>query len=180
MLSLLVELDLARARPDARGLRATLQNTVRNTVIHPVVLPVLAGLGWNATGLRLPGVLDEVLQMLGTAVVPLCLTLIGMSLAYYGWPKTWRRVLSLVMCKLLLMPALVLLFGHWGLGLSGLPLAVIVMAAALPTGSNALIFAQRYRTQEAETTGAIVASTLLFVLTAPLWLAVLSQLSLGV
>ena len=50
------------------------------------------------------------------------------------------------------------------------------MAAALPTGSNALIFAQRYRTQEAETTAAIVASTLLFVATAPIWLALLSQL----
>jgi malonate transporter len=53
---------------------------------------------------------------------------------------------------------------------------VIVMAAALPTGSNALIFAQRYRSQEGETTAAIVASTLLFMLTAPLWLAVLSAL----
>ncbi|MFY7866873.1 AEC family transporter [Roseateles sp.] len=176
VLTLLVELDLARARPDARGLLATLRSTVRNTVIHPVVLPVLAGMGWNATGLPLPVVLDEVLQMLGTAVVPLCLTLIGMSLAYYGWPKTWRRVMGLVACKLLVLPLLVLLVGHWGFGLSGMPLAVIVMAAALPTGSNALIFAQRYRTQEAETTAAIVASTLLFVVTAPLFLALLAAL----
>jgi len=176
VLTLLVELDLARARPDARGLLATLRSTVRNTVIHPVVLPVLAGMAWNATGLPLPVVLDEVLQMLGTAVVPLCLTLIGMSLAYYGWPKTWRGVMGLVACKLLVLPLLVLLVGHWGFGLSGMPLAVIVMAAALPTGSNALIFAQRYRTQEAETTAAIVASTLLFVVTAPLFLALLAAL----
>jgi predicted permease len=145
-------------------------------VIHPVVLPVLAGFVLNSIGIALPTVLDEVLQMLGTAVVPLCLTLIGMSLAYYGWPRAWRGVLGLAALKLLVLPALVLVVAHWGFGLAGLPLSVIVMVAALPTGSNALIFAQRYRCQEGETTAAIVASTLLFVLTAPLWLAVLSAI----
>jgi predicted permease len=169
-----VELDLARAQVGT-GLLQTLKQTVRNTVIHPVVLPVVAGLAWNAVGLPLPAVLDEVLQMLGTAVVPLCLVLIGMSLAYYGWPSRWRGAVSLALLKLFALPTLVLLLAHWGLGLSGQPLAVIVMMAALPVGSNALIFAQRYQTREAETTAAIVISTLLFALTAPLWLAVLSR-----
>lgn len=180
VLTLLVELDLARQRAGqpggAQSLGRTLLTTARHTVIHPVMLPVLAGLLWNAAGLTLPAVLDEVLAMLGTAVVPLCLTLIGMSLAYYGWPKTWRGVLGQVALKLLVLPALVLVIAHWGLGLTGLPLAVIVVIAALPTGSNALIFAQRYRTMEGETTAAIVISTLLFVLTAPLWLTLLSLL----
>ena len=49
---------------------------------------------------------------------------------------------------------------------------------ALPIGSNALIFAQRYRCHEAETTAATVLSTVLFVVTAPLWLTVLSYLDL--
>lgn len=176
LLTSLVELDLARGH-HSRSFRATLGKTVRNTVIHPVVLPVLAGLAWNATGWALPAVLDEVLQSLGTAVVPLCLTLIGMSLAYYGWPKSWRGLSGLVSAKLLLIPAVVLVIAHWGLGLQGLPLAVIVMLAALPTGSNALIFAQRYRTMEAEVTAATVLSTVLYVATAPAWLALLAWIS---
>ena len=72
-----------------------------------------------------------------------------------------------------LLPALVLAVAHWGFGLNGLPLQAVVLMAALPSGSNALIFAQRYRSQEAETTTAIVLSTLGFALTAPLWLALL-------
>ena len=178
VLTLLVELDLARARAGA-GLARTLALTVRNTVIHPVVLPVVAGLLCNASGLRLPAVLDEVLQLLGTAVVPLCLTLIGMSLAYYGWPRRWRGALGLALLKLFLLPSVVLVLAHWGFGLAGQPLAVIVMLAALPTGSNALIFAQRYRCLEAETTAATVISTLLFVFSAPLWLALLGLLTTG-
>lgn len=176
LLTALVELDVARGR-EGGSLAATLAQTVRNTVIHPVVLPVLAGLGWNATGWPIPAVLDEVLLNLGTAVVPLCLTLIGMSLAYYGWPTSWRGLSGLVVAKLLLMPAVVLCIAHWGLGLKGLPLAVIVMLAALPTGSNALIFAQRYRTMEAEVTAATVLSTVLYVATAPFWLALLAWIS---
>ena len=176
LLTAMVELDLARERSTG-NLAGTLLQTVRNTVIHPVVLPVLAGLAWNATGFAIPAVADEALQSLGTAVVPLCLTLIGMSLAYYGWPRTWHGLVGLLVAKLVVMPAVVLVVGHWLLGLNGMPLAVIVMIAALPTGSNALIFAQRYRTMEAEVTAATVLSTVLYVATAPLWLALLAWVS---
>ncbi|MCZ8075335.1 MAG: AEC family transporter, partial [Paucibacter sp.] len=100
---------------------------------------------------------------------------IGMSLAYLGWPQRWTSVLGLVAAKLLLLPALVLGLGY-ALGLRGMPLGVVLMMAALPTGSNALIFAQRYRCQEGETTAAVVVSTLGFVLTAPLWLALLQRM----
>ena len=173
----LVELDLAHAQ-HGRGaigthLIATLLSTARNTVVHPVVLPVLVGLTWNLLGLPLPSVADEILQTLGQAVVPLCLVLIGLSLAYYGMQGAARSAVALSVLKLLVLPALVLAVAHWGFQLNGLALAVVVMMAALPIGSNALIFAQRYRTLEAETTAATVFSTLAFVATAPLWLAVL-------
>lgn len=176
VLTTLVELDIARARAahEARSLPATLKLTLRNTIIHPVVLPVIAGMVWNAAGAPLPGVLDEALQVLGTAVVPLCVVLIGMSLAYYGVRGGARSAVLLSLLKLLVLPAVVLLVGHFGFGLHGLPLSVVVMAASLPVGSNALIFSQRYETLEAEATATIVFSTFAFVLTAPLWLWVLA------
>jgi malonate transporter len=176
----LVELDIAKAKrrlgQNDSHLAATLLSTARNTVIHPVVLPVLIGLMWNALGLPVPQVADEILQTLGQAVVPLCLVLIGMSLAYYGLQGAARAAVWLSMLKLLVLPALVLTVARWGFGLTGLPLTVVVMMAALPIGSNALIFAQRYRTLEGETTAATVFSTLAFVATAPLWLGVLAWL----
>lgn len=175
VLTTLVELDLARAA-GPRDLAATLRTTVRNTVIHPVVLPVLAGLAWNATGLGLHPVVDETLAALGSAVVPLCLVLIGMTLAYYGLQGRARGAAGLSLLKLLVLPALVLAAARWGFGLEGLPLQVVVLLAAMPTGSNALIFAQRYATLQAEATAAIVFSTLGFVATASLWLGVLAWL----
>jgi malonate transporter and related proteins len=182
VLTTLVELDLARERALAdasASLARTLRLTLRNTVIHPVVLPVVAGLAWNGLGLSLPPVVDETLQMLGTGVVPLCLVLIGMSLAYYGLRGGWRGAVAVSALKLLVLPAVVLLGARFGFGLQGLPLSVAVMMAAMPIGSNALIFAQRYGALEAETTAAIVVSTLAFMVTAPLWLSVLARFNNG-
>lgn len=180
VLTALVELDLARERrtlghSNAHLLR-TLGRTMRNTIVHPVVLPVLAGLAWNLTGLPLPAIADEILATLGQAVVPLCLVLIGMSLAYYGVKGAVRGAVAITLLKLVVLPALVLAAAHWGFGLTGLPLAVVVMMAALPVGSNALIFSQRYAALEAEATAAIVISTLGFVASASIWLAVLAWL----
>jgi predicted permease len=119
-------------------------------------------------------VLDDALAMLGSAVVPTCLVLIGFSLAQYGLKGRLRGALTLVMLKLALLPAVVLAVAHLGFGLSGVPLGVVVMLAALPVGSNALIFAQRYGVHEAEATAGIVVTTALFVVTASGWLTVLA------
>lgn len=180
--TMLVELDLARARSlheASASLWRTLKSTVRNAVVHPVTLPVLLGGLWHATGVPLPGPIDETLALLGSAVAPLCLVLIGITLAYTDTAtvrRAARSALGTMLLKLLVLPALVLLAGRWGFGLQGLALQVVVLMAALPTGSNALIFAQRYRVLEAEATTAIVLSTLGYVLTVSGWLAVLAAL----
>jgi malonate transporter and related proteins len=173
----LAELDLAREARTHESQRAalvgTLARTARSTVVHPVTLPVLLGLLWNALRLPLPSFADEVLLLLSQAVVPLCLVLIGLSLSYYGMSGL-RAALAMSLLKLFVLPALVLGMAL-ALGLSGLPLAVVSMMAALPAGSNALIFAQRYRALEAETTATLVLSTLVFVASAPFWLWVTSR-----
>ena len=176
VLTMLVELDLARARhshAEPSALLQTLATTARNTVIHPVVLPVVAGLLWNTTGLGIHPIVDEGLLTLASAVVPVCLVLIGVTLAAYGVRGRVRGALMLSALKLLVMPALVLVVAKFAFGLEGLPLAVIVVMASLPAGSNALIFAQRYETLQAETTATIVLSTVAFAATASLWLALL-------
>ena len=175
LLTTLVEVDLARADRSAT-LAATVRTTARNALLHPVTLPVLAGLAWNLTGLGLHPVVDETLGALGLAVVPVCLVLIGLTLAQYGLRGHVRGALATAALKLLVLPALVLAVATLGFGLAGLPLAVLVMMAALPVGTNALIFAQRYDTLQAQATTAIVFSTLAFAATTTLWLGVLAWL----
>jgi predicted permease len=171
-LTLLAESGLARSQA-AQSAWATLRSSARSTFTHPVVGPVLAGLAWNLGGLGLHPVVDDVLRTLGLAVVPLSLVLIGASLASQGVRGRVQGAVVVSLLKLLALPAVVLVVAHFGFGLTGTPLAVLVMMAALPTGSNALIFAQRYQVLQAEAGVASVVSTLGFMATAALWLAVL-------
>ena len=171
--TVLAELDISRAEP--RGsLLATVRTTARNAVMHPVTLPVLAGMAWNLTGWGLHPALDQALAALGAAVVPVCLVLIGLNLAQYGVRAHLHGAATLSVLKLLVLPAWVFAVAHGVFGLDGTPLAVVVMMGALPVGSNALIFAQRYRVLQAEATAAIVVSTGCFMASAALWLAVLA------
>jgi malonate transporter and related proteins len=175
-LTVLVEMDLATARVrDARApsIAAMALTTLRNTIVHPVVLPLLVGWLWNLSGVPMPAVIEDVLELLSLGVVPVSLVVIGLSLAYYGLAPRLAPSVGFVVIKLLLQPAFVLLVAHWGFGLSGLPLSIVVLMGALPVGANALIFAQRYQTHEAESATAIVISTFCYAVTLPFWLFVL-------
>ncbi len=177
--TVMAEVDLARAAARAAGaarppLGPMLLSILRQSLIHPVTLPVLAGLAWNALAWPLPALAEDVTAMLAQAGVPLCLALIGVSLAQYGLGDHWRRAAVIALMKLMLLPALVAVSAVLVFRLEGLALAVLVMAAALPTGSNAMLFAQRYRVREAEASTVIVLSTLGFMLSAPLWLLLLA------
>jgi predicted permease len=167
--TVLAEHDLG----SGRSLGARVVQTARRSVIHPVVLPILLGLGYNATGLAIPGILDDVLATLGAALIPVSLVTIGLSLHLYGVRGSVRPAAVMSFGKLVLHPALVL-GSAWLFGLHGLPLVVAVLCAALPTGANVLLFAGRYGAMQAETTATTVLSTTAFVVTATAWLIVLS------
>ena len=175
LLTVLAEVAIARSG-SGQSLAGTVKTAVRSAVFHPVMLPILLGLAWNLTGVGLHPVVDALLLSLTAAVVPLCLFLIGTNLAQYGLRGRVRGALGLSVLKLLVLPAVVLLGAHFVFGVSGLSLSVLVMMAAAPVGSNALIFALRYRTHEAEATAAIVLSTVAFVFTSSMWVAVLALL----
>ena len=175
----LVELDLAR-HAGGHGLVRTLLQTLRSTLLHPLLLPVLAGFAWNLGGAGLHPWVDGALQALGAVAVPLCLLSTGLALVAYGLQheaRTLKASLVLTVLKLLVLPAIVGVTAGGLFGLGGAPLAVLVMMAATPVGANPLIFALRYGCQQAETTLAIVISTLAFVVAAPLWLALLMHVS---
>jgi len=162
------------SRADRAGsgtMLATLGQMVRQTVIHPVILPVVAGLLVNLAGLQIPGPVDATLATMAQAGVPLCLVLIGLSLAHYGVSGVLRPALRISAVKLLVHPALVALFAYVLLPLEPMAAAVAVLCAALPAGSNALLFAQRYELAEREITAAIVVSTLAYGATVALLLA---------
>ena len=177
-----VVLELAVAREAAgrdtasrRPLGRTVLGAVRNALIHPVPLPIIAGLLFAQSGLVLPDLVDKPLQMLGQALGPMALLLVGAALAQSPLGRQLRGALTLATVKNLLHPALVAAAGLL-LGLGGLPLAVMVVTAALPIGANVFLFSQRYQVAEELVTAGVGVSTVLALLSLPLVMALAQRL----
>ncbi len=170
-----VVLELAVAHEQKRGTTdevttaprhpvATVMMAVKNALLHPVPLPIIAGLLFAQTGLAIPAVIDKPLELLATAFGPLALVLVGVTLANTRVGEHWRQALALAGVKNLLHPLLV--FGLCRLlGVNGVPMAVMVVASALPIGANVFLFSQRYKVAEELITASVVVSTALALVT---------------
>ncbi|MES2425234.1 MAG: AEC family transporter [Pseudomonadota bacterium] len=164
---------VAQGQGAPRHLLATVALAARNAVIHPVPLPIIAGLLYAQTGWGLPAVVDKPLLLLGNAFSPLALVLVGVTLASTAIGPHLRGALALATVKNVLHPLLVALLG-WALGLSGLALLVMVVAAALPIGANVFLFSQRYRVAQELVTASVAVSSLLALVTTSVVMALLA------
>ncbi|RYZ06717.1 MAG: AEC family transporter [Comamonadaceae bacterium] len=163
--TVLIELAVAREHRAAAGALGrpivhTVLRALRNAIVHPVPMPIIAGLLFAQTGWTLPAALDRPLALLGQAFSPVALVMVGITLAQTPLGRHWRGATTQAVVKNLLHPLLVAAIG-WSLGVGGLPLTVMVVAASLPIGANVFLFSQRYRTAEHLVTASVVVSTVL-------------------
>lgn len=156
-----------------RSLARSVLQAARNSIIHPVPLPILAGLLWSLTGWALPTALDTGLRMLGSAMGPVALLLVGAMLAHTKVGAYWRPALRITLVKSFAHP-LVFLACAWLLDLHGPAMGVMLICSALPVGANALLFTQRYRVAQDEVVASIAMSTLTGLVTLPILLALLA------
>ncbi|MEO7392041.1 MAG: AEC family transporter [Ramlibacter sp.] len=152
--------DAAAGRHSDRHMASTVLLAVRNAIVHPVPLPIIAGLLFAQSGLTLPAVIDKPLLLLANAFGPLALLLVGVTLAATPVGRHWRGAIALAAVKNIVHPVLVIAIG-WLLGLHGVPLAVMAIAASLPIGANVFLFSQRYQVAEELTTAGVAVSMLL-------------------
>jgi predicted permease len=138
----------------------TAWSAFKGALIHPIPLPIISGLLYAQTGWGLPAVIDKPLQLLGSAFGPIALVLVGVTLARTPLRGQLVPSLWITASKNLVLPLLVGV-SAWAWGISGLPLTVMVVAAALPMGANVFLFAQRYEVAQELTTAAMGLSTVL-------------------
>jgi malonate transporter and related proteins len=152
----------------------SLQNTGRelltNLAKNAIVLALLAGSMWRFTNLGLHPIPDKMLTMLADASVPTALFALGVSLAGYSLRGSWNGMFSLIGLKMILMPLMVFLLSHYVFHLQPLWAKIAVLFAAMPTGANAFLFAQRNDEAVPAVSGAIALGTGLAAISASLLL----------
>jgi hypothetical protein len=133
------------------------------------------GLIYAQTGWGLHPVIDKPLQLLGAAFGPVALVLVGITLSQTPIGQNLIGALKLSVVKTFVHPVLMAAAGY-AMGMRGLHLTVMVVAAALPIGANVFLFSQRYQKEEEVVTSAVAISTIFAMLSVTLIMALLPLL----
>lgn len=139
----------------------------------PPFYALLAGLALN--GVSYPGAVAQVLTWLGLLLAPLAMFVVGLQLAWHVPAQLRQPLLVVLAARLLLSPALALLFfaltGH-----RELAARITVFEAAMPTMVTAAITAMSANLAPRLCTAAVGFGLLASLLTLPLWFAAVNWL----
>lgn len=154
------------------GAQTRPREIARRVLLFPAFAALLVGVlvgqfgGW-------PAMADEILQRIGSTLVPLALFSVGLRFRLqFGDGQTLPLMLGLGW-KLLLAPLLVLLLG-WGAGVGGLTLTIGVMQAAMAPMISGAILADQHHLDPPLANSVLGAGILLSLATVPLWSLALS------
>ena len=153
---------MIRGRPEYRFL------------IHPQMLAMYLGAALGLTGTKVPGMLMEVLKLIGGSAIPLALLCVGgvMAEQRISFSKDWRPVVVMTAGKMLFLPAAVLLAVRWG-GI-GEPLgSAAVLQAAMPCMAQAALYVVRFGGDTRLASSASLVTTLSAAVTVPFFMGLI-------
>ena len=152
--------------------------SLRRAVINPGILSMAVGLFLFITGLRLPGPVNNAMGFVADLNTPLAMIVIGSQMARADILNVFKkpRLYLTAAVKLLAVPAVIAVV-LWFLPLEPMAYCACVVLSACPTAGVTAMFAQMFR-RDVETAAQMVTlSTLLSILTLPVFAVIAKTLS---
>jgi predicted permease len=142
----------------------------KKAILNPGIIATAIGLTFFFSGLRMPSMVGNAVSFMGNLNTPLAMVVIGGQMASADMGATFKRgkLYAVALVKLMIAPAitaLMLLPFH----LDPLIYSVCVVLAATPTAGVTAIFAQQFKRDISTAAQLITLTTLLSVITLPLW-----------
>lgn len=147
-------------------------------LITPGLISIVIGVALFLLDIKLPVVLGETLATVGGITTPLAMFIIGYKLGKMKIKDMLGdRTAYIVSCfRLLVLPAVVVL-AFWGFGVEMTVLTkVIAMEIAMPVATCTVIFVEQYRGNTRFASKCVLLSTLMSVVTIPLFAILLEIL----
>lgn len=160
-------------RADGRGLLASFAVIWRTLRKNALMIGIACGFAVNLTGLALPGVAWDALDMVVRAALPTALIGLGGVLTRYHIREQLGPVAMVGALSLMLHPAIA--YGV-SVGLFALPDALVrslVLTAAMAPGVNTFIFATMYQRAQDVAASVVLVCTMVSVVSVSLWLSIL-------
>lgn len=163
-------MEIARNRDKSPLVMA--RGVARAMFRNVLVLAIMAGFLVNLSGITLPGVLSDGLDLVVRAALPTALFALGGVLIQYK-PEGDARVIAMVCAiSLLIHPAIMFTLGR-ALAVPPDTFKAAVLTAAMAPGVNGYIFANMYGRAKRVAATSVLVATALTILTAWMWLMAL-------
>jgi malonate transporter and related proteins len=153
------------------------RDLVMELLQNPIVIAIITGVLWRLTGAAMPAALDSSLALLGQAGIPCAQVALGATLTRFAIKGQVPTLTSLLVLKLLVMPAVVYALAVHVFALPRVAVEVALIFACMPAGANAFLFAERSQRVINSTSGAVALGTLLGAVTSTLLIAQLRSLA---
>ncbi|MFC7703952.1 AEC family transporter [Plastorhodobacter daqingensis] len=163
-------MEIARNR--GGNLRSLAPRVLRSMFSNALVIGITLGFIVNLGGVPVPAALWDAVALIARSALPAALFGLGGVLYRYRPEGDLRAILFVVAVSLVLHPAIAWFMGR-GLGLSLDQLRAAVVTAAMAPGVNAYVFANMYGAARRVAASAVLIGTVLTILTAWAWLALL-------
>ncbi len=161
----------ARASSKNGGNKFNWITFARQTFNNPLIISILSGLAVNMLAITLPDFLQESLALISKPAITLALFILGASLAFYQVRQEITFISIACFSKLILLPFFVFIASQYLFKLEHFVVIVLVILSACPTGVNAYLIAVTHQHHQQTVAGTVLVSTLLSVVTIPLWLS---------
>ncbi len=152
---------------------AALRRFAWNLVTNPILIGFFLGMVARSSGLSLGGIPKTVVDMIAASAVPCALFALGLALHRYGIAGDIALSTAISALKLMLLPLVVWLLARHVFDLSPVYAGVAVVFAAMPSGVNSYLLAERYKAGVVTAASAVSISSAASLFTAAFWLWVL-------
>lgn len=139
----------------------------RALMTNPLIIACVIGGIVAATHFQSPKVLDDTLRILGQGTIALGLLSAGAGVDLAALRRAGVRTFTWALVRLLGLPAAALAAGL-AIGLSGTPLAIMLICASVPTATNGYILARQLGGDGPLSANLIAVETVLAMITLPL------------
>ena len=140
---------------------------------NPLIIGCVIGVGLNASGLALPNAIDGILALGGKAAFPVGLLAVGAAYRADNLMLHWHPLVASSTVQFLCKPLIA-----WGLatslGLTGVPLSVVVLLFSVPTAPSAYILSRQMGGDHNSMAAIITVQTCLSFITLPVTIWLLS------
>ena len=133
--------------------------TILGMLKNIVLFGMIFGIILNYSGVNVPFIIKEPLEIFVKLALPMVLISLGLALGNFKIRSSIKSALVLTILKNILHPALAFLISYVLLELDYILVIIVTMAAALPSGSQSYYFAYRYDSLKGIVSSNVVLST---------------------